>query len=562
MGMYLRTTSRTNRDGSTVTYLQLAHNERNPDTGHSTAKIIHNFGREDAVDREALVRLCESIARVCGVEVRDVLQQTDTRAAVAALPDDVTLRRTRTLGTVHVVDALWRRLGIKRVLDDLGQRKRWSVPYERALFAMVANRLCEPESKLGVWERWLDTVHLPECRALELHHMYEALDRLHEHSAEIEEAVFFETASLLNLEVDLVFFDTTTCSFAIDEVDGDDGLRQRGHSKEGTWRPQVVIALAVTREGLPVRSWVFEGNTSDVTLIDQVRADLRGWKLGRALFVADSGFNSADNRAELARGCGHYVLACRMRSSAELAEVTSRAGRYKDVADNLRVKEVIVDEGTRQRRYLVCHNEQQAARESQHREAVLAELEEILSNHPDEAGSANKKWAMELLTSRRFGRYLRKTKTGRLRIDRGAAAEAAKLDGKWVLLTNDDSLAVEDVADAYKSLLVIESCFRSLKSTQIEIRPMYHWLARRIVAHVKVCVLALLIQRVAELAVGRSWRWISHDLDAVQATEFETETHRFFQVNELPSEAGSVLRALDIKPPRRVLDVEKVPAEV
>jgi len=132
--------------------------------------------------------------------------------------------------------------------------------------------------------------------------------------------------------VDLIFYDTTTASFHVDYED--DGqrhpnatLRKFGHSKEGTWSPQVVVALAVTREGIPVRSWVLPGNSADVSTIDRIRADLRGWNLGRALFVADSGMNSEANRSELARACGKYLLACRMANVAQIRrDVLSKRG--------------------------------------------------------------------------------------------------------------------------------------------------------------------------------------------------------------------------------------------
>ena len=112
------------------------------------------------------------------------------------------------------------------------------------------------------------------------------MDRFHDHAAEVEKNVFFHTANLFNLEVDLIFYDTTTASFTTDyEDDPDDpdvALRQFGHSKEGTWSTPVVVALAVTREDIPVPSWGLPGNTTDVNTIEQVRADLRGWNLGRA----------------------------------------------------------------------------------------------------------------------------------------------------------------------------------------------------------------------------------------------------------------------------------------
>jgi len=165
------------------------------------------------------------------------------------------------LGTVLAIEALWEKAGLKKTLLDLARDNRMPPLYERALFAMVANRLCAPESKLGVWDRWLETVYLPSCEGLKLRHMYAAMDLLHDHAPEVEKTVFWHIANIFNLEVDLIFYDTTTASFTTDYADDPEQnphttLRSFGHSKEGTWSTQVVVALAVTREGIPVRSWV------------------------------------------------------------------------------------------------------------------------------------------------------------------------------------------------------------------------------------------------------------------------------------------------------------------
>jgi transposase len=199
---------------------------------------------------------------------------------------------------------------------------------------MTANRLCQPESKLGVWERWLKDVYLPSCQELKLSQMYEAMDLLYDHSEKVEEAIFFQTASLLDLEVDLVFYDTTTVAFSIDmadeETEDNQALRQYGRPKSGKWSVQMVVALAVTRQGLPVRSWVFPGNTADMATVIKVKQDLKGWKLCRALFVGDGGLNSEENRHELAKACGTYLLATRMNSVNEVHQyVLSRPGRYR-----------------------------------------------------------------------------------------------------------------------------------------------------------------------------------------------------------------------------------------
>lgn len=561
--MYLRTTTRKNKDGSAVQYYQLAHNIRDPETKRSVPQIIHNFGRADQLDRHTLKRLCVSIARVCDVSVTDMRDGADSCAteADADLPKDLTLVGTKELGTVAAIESLWEEFEIGSVLRSAVKAKGCSVPYERALLAMTANRLCEPESKLGVWDRWLKMVFLPSTSELKLDHMYEAMDVLHANSAKIEEAVFFKTADLMNLDVDLVFYDTTTTSFSIDyedEDEGDDtGLRKLGHSKEGTWTPQVVIALAVTRDGLPVRSWVFPGNTSDVTTVERIKADLKGWKLGRCLFVADSGMSSDNNRHELGKACGKYLLAMRLGSVKEIKdEVLSRRGRYKVISDNLHTKEVVIGgDGVRRRRYILCYNPKEARRQQKHRADVIDELKKRLAKHRDHCATAQ--WAIELLASKRYKRYLKVTESKEIKIDHDAIRNSKRLDGKWVLLTNDDTMTVEDAASGYKGLLIIERCFRALKRTQIQMGPMYHWLPHRIEAHVKICVLALLLERIAELRCGQPWARIRRVLRTLQATEFQTASTVFFRRNEPTAKVREILNSLAVPMPKAVLGVAK-----
>jgi len=443
--MYLRTITRKNKDGTEIKYYQLAHNERDPKSKKPVAKIIHSFGRADQLDMEALIRLCKSIARVCGLKVIALDEQSKNNEKVKKVKqlfDAVKIIKTVEIGSVEVIRFLWEKLGIGETLRTLDCQRGCQINYEQALLAMTANRLCEPESKLGVWDRWLSKVYLPSCDTLKLDHMYDAMDHLHSHAESVERNVFFHTANLFNQEVDLIFYDTTTASFSIDQEDEDieldvdadidgeteilgKGLRKYGHGKEGNWAPQVVVALAVTREGLPVRCWVFPGNTADVNTVKRVRADLRTWKLGRALFVADSGMNCEKNRQELARACGKYLLACRMVSVKQIKqEVLSSKGKYKVLQDNLHAKEVIVGDGERRRRYILCYNPNEAKRQLNHREELVAKLEEILNRHKENDCTAQ--WAIELLASKRYKRYLKITKDNRVQIDRKAINEVEK----------------------------------------------------------------------------------------------------------------------------------------
>lgn len=280
--------------------------------------------------------------------------------------------------------------------------------------------------------------------------------------------MFLRTADLFKLDVDLIFYDTTTAWFAVDDEDedGGPGLRRRGHAKDGPeGAPQVVVALAVTRDGMPVRSWVLPGDTADVATVARIKDDLRAWRLGRCVLVGDAGLYAAANLGELARGLGRYILAVPMRRLKGVeAEVLARPGRYREVAGNLRVKEVWVGTGERRRRYVVCFNPEEAERQRRHRDAVLealaAELR-LLAERDDDHPKA----ACRLLASRRFARYLSTDAAGRPRLDPAKVKAAERLDGKFVVTTNDDGLTAEDAALGYKAAWIIEACFRRMKTT-------------------------------------------------------------------------------------------------
>jgi hypothetical protein len=559
--MYLRTTRRQNKDGSVVAYYQLAETRWDPQKKRPTAHIIHNFGRADALDRQALVRLARSISRVCNGGI-------DVPEEVASAGEGIELEWARPLGVVHVARALWEELGIGQILRDLERPRGPRAPHELALFTMVANRLCEPVSKRACHQHWVpERVYLPQAEGLTLEQLYFALDFLDTHSEALEREVFFRTADLFRADVDLIFWDTTTVYFETDEEDelpetrrGKTWppLRQRGHSKdEHDGDPQVVVGLALTREGLPVRSWVFPGNTMDVTTVAQVKEELRGWKLGRAIFVGDAGMDSEANRRELSKGLGHYILAMPVGKLTEVQEeVLSRPGRFRQVNDSLEVKEVVVGEGERRRRYLVCRNRQEAERQRQHRQAVLAQLRQELARLNPQAPEHTKR-ACQLVASKRFGRYLRRGPGGRLALDPGAVKRAERMEGKYVLLTNDDTLTPEDVGCGYKAMMIIEACFRRMKTSGLRIRPVYHWTAHRIASHVKLCVLALLLERAAELRAGDSWRNIRFALEELKAVQYRVGKTAIVQSTRLRAQTAQYLKKLGVKPPERLLAVKR-----
>jgi hypothetical protein len=568
--MYLRETRRRNVDGSQVAYLALAHNERDPQTGTPKARVIHNFGRADLVDRQGLARLVRSISRF--------LDPAD--AVAAGTCGEVSLLDCRPMGASWVVDRLWQRLGIGAGIARVAACRRVDAQaVERVIFAMVANRLSvKPLSKLAGCTWVAERAHidgLPEGMSDDA--CYRAMDFLLDAVEELQETVFFAVANLLNLQVDLLFFDTTSTYWQTGrlpeeliegdhEQDSDDAQADHGRSplvEQATrayWKhskdhrpdlPQVVIGVAVTREGIPVRMWTFGGTTSDQKIIRKVKDDLGAWGLHRVIWCLDRGFNSADNRRYLQRAGGHYIVGEKLRSdSPEAAAALSRQGRYRTVAGNLRVKEVRVEHGTAADRFVICHNLQRARHDQAIRERVITALAAEIADTDQLPAAKRRERYGALATRAAFKRFLRLTPAGKLRVDRAAIKREANFDGKFLLRTSDEHLSADDIALGYKGLYEAERGWRDTKSTT-DLRPVYHRREDRIRAHVQLCWLALLVLRVAETETGDTWRNIRNQLDRIHLVTIATSSGTVSQRTELTPGHRQILSALKLPEPPR-----------
>jgi hypothetical protein len=365
---------------------------------------------------------------------------------------------------------------------------------ERALFAMVANRAGAPASKLYCFSQWLaEEVRISGTERLELQHLYRAMD---------------------------------------------------------------FVGLAVTRDGFAgSATLVFPGNTVDVSTVEQVKRDLRGWQLSRCVFVGDAGRVSQANLQALARGGGKYIVCLPMRRGDEVTrEVLARPGRHPPVAQNLRVKEVVVGDGARRRRYIVCHHPRGAERSRTHRAERLTELQAELASLRQSPGEGQSKRACALLHSRRFGRYLKRSATGHPLLDPAKVTAEARLDGQFVVTSNDDTLSSEDLALGYQQLARVEEAWRTLKSG-LQLRPVYHWAVHRIPAHVALTVLALLLERVAEHACADTWRNLRDHLKRIKLAQWLSPNGTVWQVTEPTPAAAKRLQILGIKNPPPVLDL-------
>ena len=560
--MFVRTAVRRNKDGTAVRYLQLVHNEWDPAAKAARMRVLHNFGREDQVDKAAIERLAGSLCRLL-----------DPARAAAVREPGLSYQGSVAFGGPWLLDQLWQRLGIASIMASRLKATRRDAITERVLFALVANRALDPSSKLAAahWagrRAWIE--HLPETTD---DACYRAMDWLHQVKDPVEREVFGQVANLLNLEVDLLFFDTTSTYFETGEEDepvprdkdgnvtADEekaaggkpaGFRAYGKSKDHRDDlPQVVIGMAVTRDGIPVRIWCWPGNTADSKLIRQVKDDMRDWTLSRIVWVADRGFTSAENRRYLRQGDHHYIIGEKLRSgSAEAQAALSRQGRYQDVTANLKVKEVKISESER---FVICYNPEAAERDAKIRERMLAQLGELIKD--SDQLSATKRAELRGVISTRPGlnRYLRVTPGGLLRTDAARIRAEANLDGKYLLRTSDPRLPAEDIALGYKQLLEVERGWRDLKQV-IDLRPIYHRKEERIRAHVILCWLALLLIRIAETTTGTTWRKITDELDLLTLGTFTGPAGTFRQTAELTKTQRDLLAKLKITPPRKIIE--------
>jgi len=261
----MREVKRQNKNGTQASYLQLVHNQWDPAARASRTKILYSFGRTDQVERAAIERLIASLSRLLD----------PATAFTATAGSELTFLEARPLGGTHVLDGMWHRLGIDKVMGKLLEGRRLDPRVERVLFALVANRALDASSKLAA-AGWVEgDVHIDGLPATSDDACYRAMDWLLEIAHDLERAVFWQVATLLDLEVDLLFFDTTSTYFELDEPDapiardrrgmpvpqpdgdaGDGhgagdatkaGFRSYGKSKDHRDDlPQVVVGMAVT----------------------------------------------------------------------------------------------------------------------------------------------------------------------------------------------------------------------------------------------------------------------------------------------------------------------------
>lgn len=501
--------------------------------------IVENFREGKKVKQRTIANL----GRLEGLKesgklddlIRSLTQFSEKAAILSAFKEDSSLRCwAKEWGSYLVFRSLWEKLGLRSIISRIEERMKVEFNLEQALFYTVLHRLTERGSDFRA-SQWQKRVYDPGGVELSYHHFIRAMGYASAMKEEVEEELFHYERDLFT-QLDLVFFDTTSLYF---EGEGPEGLASYGNSKD--YRPsskQMVLGVVMTREGKPLCCEFWPGNMSDIASLKVVVKRIRErFSIGRVILVCDRGMVSEGNIAFLEKEEFGYILGVRLRKVKRVRkEVLARSGRYREVKENLRVKEVEL-EGER---YVVCLNPEEEKREKELREQLIEDLTEKLQSSPS-----------SIITNRGYKKYL-KIRKGSLKLNLAKIEEEARYDGKFVLTTNT-KLSSDEVALTYKNLLQVESAFRNLKDI-LQTRPVYHQTAENTKGHVFCSYLALLLvielrRRLKEKGEVPSWHEVIRDLRSLQAIKIEVSGKSFLLRTEFEGVAHQCFMAAGVKPP-------------
>lgn len=477
--MYART-KRVKHGEKNYEYVQVVESRRV--NGQPRQKVVDTLGRLDGKDPGQVLRIADAVMRFLAKRAGQPLEGEGGGIGAG---------QGRHFADVVAIEEAWRSLGLDKILERLGEERKFAFSLERAVFTMVSQRLIAPSSKLACVDWLLNDVYLPSAGTLDEDDLYATLTWLEEVAGDVELKLFEKLRRDGKIEVNektAFFYDTTGFHFEGESAE----LAAFGRPKAGQPRdrPIALVGLVRSREGWPITHKVFPGNRADVSTVIEIIDDLKQrFGITRFIFVGDRGMVSKEVIAHLVKHGLQYVLAMKMRSAKEVKEkVLGRAGRFKVVKDNLEVKDVMVED----RRYVVCRNPASIQRDRRRREHILGELRKAL-----EGGvRPNSQRGAELRSNRAYRRYLT-VKKGKLEISARKIAADERTDGRWVLHTNIEGADAAELAQTYKEQGRIEPDFRDLKSF-IELRPVYHRKDPRIRAHAFICVLAKVVMNELE----------------------------------------------------------------
>ena len=543
-------------------YVQLVEAYRDA-TGRPKQRTVASLGRLDQINTDL------------NAVISGLLRVTGQSPVAHPLEPTVSFEAARDFGDVWTLTELWNSLGFDR-LRQVFRRTRHAIDVEALIRVMVLNRLCDPDSKLGVL-RWLQTVTLPglALESIDHQHLLRAMDALVEHKDAVDGVMVGLLRPLVDRDLAVVFYDMTTIRTA-GLSEQEDDVRRFGMSKEGVVARQVMLGVVQTAEGLPLYHEVFDGNTAEVTTLKGViQRIVKQFPIKRVIAVADRGLLSTDNLADLQTialpggGVLEFILAVPGRRYGDFVELLEPI-HSRQCADAK--KEVLGETTWNKLRLIVAHDPLVAKEATAKRDARIAQLQmkaQQWSGKLDDQDTGKKARGRKLSDGGARARFYREVSEAHLSriikvdlkselftyaVDERALTHARLMDGKLLLVSNTPDLTPHEVVKRYKSLADIERGFRVLKS-EIEIGPVYHRLPSRIRAHAAICFMALILYRVMRTRLRSSNTALSPEraLDKLRRIQHHqvivNDTQQVAGLSTINPEHTAILAALTIKKP-------------
>jgi hypothetical protein len=531
-------------------------------TGHAYLQIVRSF-REDGKVKQEVVFTLGRLDVLQGTGQLDnivaALGKYATRQTWIDLSKDVSIEQVHHLGAAHVVSRMMERLGLKAMFERLAAKHpRMKLPWTTIMTGMIVSRFIRPCSKRRLnMEQWGRIYPgILEMDAPPLKSFYRAMDVLWKHRDEVEAALFDRGGQrdLFNQELDVVFFDLTTLYF--ESVDTDEGeLRRFGYSKEHRNDcTQVMLGLLVDREGVPVGYHLFPGNTYEPhslpTILEKLKAKYR---IQRVIVVADRGLITKGNVGELRKAGMDFILGMKLWTMAAGEQASVLDKEKYQVLD--KAGDVLIRETTHGgERLVLTWSRTRAERDAALREKVLERLQGQLT-----PGATVKRF----VTHKGYRQYLKGLDDGAPVLDEEAVEEAERRDGFFGVLTSvpAEKMSGAEIFERYHDLWHVEDAFGEIKGP-LETRPMFHWVDPRIQSHVLLCLMAYYVEAVmirefrkadTDMTVGRWFR----ALNEVYAIPVDVRGTRAWVRNEIRGEAAEGYEVMKLKPPDRVLKIEK-----
>jgi len=545
--------------------------------GHSYAQVVESFRDANGQPRQRnllmLGRVDENGGQVDKL-VQSLLKARGHGPQDTSVPQ-VQFESALALGDVWALDQLWRELGFDS-LNAVFRRARYSSPVEQAIRVMVFNRLCDPESKLGVL-RWAQTVSMPGVDVGKLSHqqLLRSMDALMDHQDTVDDSVAHLLRPLIDEELSVVFYDLTTIrAEGLSQQDGD--VRHFGMSKEGIVARQFMLGVVQTADGMPIYHEVFNGNKAEApTMLPTVNKVLARYPhIRRLVIVADRGLLSLDNLNELDKlrlPSGQpleFILAVPGRRYGEFAHLLQELHDTAAAQDS----ETVTQARWQAHRLVMAHDPVRAQEQTALRQSRIAALEARaaqLAGKLDGQDGGVVQRGRKLSDSGAKARFFHEVSDAHLSkiirvdlqsdlftydIDNTALQRAQMMDGKLLLVTNVADLTPQEIVQRYKSLADIERGFKVLKS-EIEIAPVFHRLPERIRAHASICFMALILYRVMRQRLKLAGHASSPERALAQLHRIQRQTvsinngEPITGISNINQEQAALMAALNLKKP-------------